>query len=180
MQMASSVPSDGSIAAFAAVYDGHGGWLTAAWLKANLLKYIRAEWQGGNAPTKCVNKAFREADKELLAPKGFMGMGERGTGGSKCGSTAATATVWRGPDGKAYLMAANVGDARVLLCRDGKSVQLTTDHVPDSEEERKRIESMNPNPKMPLVRCAHLDTLARSSFVPCAAVAMRIFVWSAM
>ena len=33
--------------------------------------------------------------------------------------------------GKQKLLAANVGDARVLLARKGKAVQLTTDHVPD-------------------------------------------------
>ena len=29
---------------------------------------------------------------------------------------------------------------------------MTVDHVPDSEDERKRIEFQNPNPNMPLVR----------------------------
>ncbi len=107
--------------------------------------------------------------------------------------------------GKDKLLTANVGDARVLLVRDGQVLQLTEDHVPDkyegqfclytfvlsiytpktfsvslhmhtsysvphppspshiapqspshiashSEEERNRIESTNPNRKMPLVR----------------------------
>ena len=49
------------------------------------------------------------------------------------------------------LVTANIGDARVLLIRDGKPEQLTVDHVPDVESERKRIERFNPNPKMPLV-----------------------------
>lgn len=50
------------------------------------------------------------------------------------------------------LLAANAGDARILLGRNGKGVQLSFDHVPDSEEERIRIERQNPNPNMPLVR----------------------------
>lgn len=58
--------------------------------------------------------------------------------------------------GQRYLVAANVGDARVLLSRGGVCEQLTVDHVPDDENERKRIESMNPNPKLPLVRCEPL------------------------
>ena len=49
------------------------------------------------------------------------------------------------------LVTANIGDARVLLIRNGKPEQLTVDHVPDVESERKRIERFNPNPKMPLV-----------------------------
>jgi protein phosphatase 1L len=49
------------------------------------------------------------------------------------------------------LVAANVGDARVVLCRGGQAVQLTVDHKPDVEAERKRIEAKNPTPKKPLV-----------------------------
>ncbi|KAF5827237.1 phosphatase 2C-like domain-containing protein [Dunaliella salina] len=49
--------------------------------------------------------------------------------------------------------AANVGDARVLLVKStGETVQLTVDHVPDDENERRRIQSFNPNPKLPLVQ----------------------------
>lgn len=55
-------------------------------------------------------------------------------------------------DGKTCLVTGNVGDARVVLVQGGTSYQLTTDHVPDSEDERLRIEAQNPNPKMPLVR----------------------------
>jgi hypothetical protein len=74
-----------------------------------------------------------QADRKLLAPKGgFLGgLGERGIGGSKCGATAAVALLYTGKDGGAKLLAANVGDARVLLNRGGKIVQLTEDHVPD-------------------------------------------------
>jgi protein phosphatase 1K len=52
------------------------------------------------------------------------------------------------------LVTANVGDARILLIKSPgqEPVQLTVDHVPDSEVERQRIERFNPNPKMPLVR----------------------------
>lgn len=39
-----------------------------------------------------------------------------------------------------------------MLRREGNALQLTTDHVPDSEDERVRIERLNPNPKLPLVR----------------------------
>jgi protein phosphatase 1L len=55
-------------------------------------------------------------------------------------------------DGTNRLLTANVGDSRVLLARSGEALQLTTDHVPDDEGERRRIELTNPNPKMPLVR----------------------------
>lgn len=74
-----------------------------------------------------------QADKALLAPKKgvFGGLGERGIGGSKCGATGAVAVVYKNPSGKANLLAANAGDARVVVARKGKAVQLTEDHVPD-------------------------------------------------
>jgi protein phosphatase 1L len=55
-------------------------------------------------------------------------------------------------DGTVKLLTANAGDSRVVISRGGEAVQLTTDHVPDDEEERERIEAQNPNPKLPLVR----------------------------
>eukprot|EP00892_Ulva_mutabilis_P009741 jgi/Ulvmu1/7139/UM034_0045.1 len=142
--------SDGKIGAYLAVYDGHGGVATSDWLQKNLYEVVTAQWNPSTAE-KSIDKAFREADSKLLAPGGWMGMGERGIGGSKCGSTAATACVYQTPEGP-KLLASNVGDARVLLSRGGTAMQLSTDHVPDDEEERKRIEKQNPNPRMPLVR----------------------------
>ena len=140
---------------FLGVYDGHGGSACASWLEANLKNAVEYYWDP-ESPEKGITKAFLEADKVLLAPKkGFLGQfGERGVGGSKCGSTAAIALVY--PDEKKKIkkvVAANVGDARVLLVRaTGQVEQLTVDHVPDNEDERKRIEKKNPNPDLPLVR----------------------------
>lgn len=54
------------------------------------------------------------------------------------------------------LLTSNIGDARIVLVRaGGEAVQLSVDHVPDREEERIRIESQNPNPKLPLVSVAY-------------------------
>jgi Protein phosphatase 2C len=57
---------------------------------------------------------------------GWMGMGERGVGGSKCGATAAAAVLYQKKDGATNLLAANVGDSRVLLIRGCEAIQLTT------------------------------------------------------
>ena len=74
-----------------------------------------------------------QADKALLAPKKgvFGGFGERGIGGSKCGATGAVAVLFQDASGKTNLLTANAGDARVVLARKGKALQLTEDHVPD-------------------------------------------------
>ena len=153
---------------YAGVFDGHGGSAVSEWLTENLESYLVRRWPlskggsgsggrgaGGSSATveAALTDAFLAADRKLLQPKaGFFGVGERGVGGSKCGSTAALVVLFPESDGSTSLAAANVGDARVVLCRSGKAVQLTTDHVPDSEDERLRIERMNPNPKLPLVR----------------------------
>jgi len=57
--------------------------------------------------------------------------GERGVGGSKCGATAANVMLYRGADGGMKLLAANVGDARTLLIRGGRAIDVSEEHVPD-------------------------------------------------
>jgi protein phosphatase 1K len=139
--------------AWAGVYDGHGGAATAEWLKSKLFSYVQDNWESGPAAESALADAYVAADKKLLSNGGgFMGLGERGVGGSKCGATAVNAVLYKADDGSTSLVTANVGDARIILVRDGKAVVLTEEHVPDMESERKRIERNNPNPKMPLVR----------------------------
>lgn len=141
----------GDIFAFAGVYDGHGGSAVAEWLQSNLSGVISPQW-GGSSPEADITEAYLQADSKLLVAKGFMGMGERGIGGSKCGATAANVLLFKGPDGSTQLLTSNVGDARILLIRNGEAVCLTEEHVPDKESERLRIEAQNPNPKLPMVR----------------------------
>jgi protein phosphatase 1L len=83
----------------------------------------------------------------------LQGMGARGIGGPKCGSTGLVCLVYpSAPGGPLSLLTANVGDARAVLVRAGEAQQLSYDHVPDDEGERVRIELRNPNKKKPLVR----------------------------
>eukprot|EP00891_Asterochloris_glomerata_P008745 jgi/Astpho2/8745/fgenesh1_pm.00128_%23_11_t len=145
---------EGQPFAYVGVFDGHGGVPTSDWLESNFSDFVDQHWDGPQRAVQSITEAFMQADKKLLAPKrGFLGgMGERGVGGSKCGATAAVALLYKDAQGRKQLLAANAGDARVVLARNGKAVQLTTDHVPDMEAERLRIERLNPNPKFPLVR----------------------------
>eukprot|EP00854_Cymbomonas_tetramitiformis_P009610 gene9610-11384_t len=137
--------------AYIGVYDGHGGFATADWCKEKLFDYVVENWTQ-EPPDRSTRLGFINADRELLDKRGFLGLGERGVGGSKCGSTAAVALVYKAK-GVATLLAAGAGDARVLVCENGKEpVQLTIDHVPDTESERLRIEAANPNLNMPIVQ----------------------------
>jgi protein phosphatase 1L len=143
-------------APYAAVFDGHGGFACAEWLAENLPRYVAKAWgeMGGAAAAEAaVAEAFLAADRRVLRAKaGLFGLGERGIGGAKCGSTAVAALVFEA-GGRRLLLTANTGDARAILARaKGVVAQLSVDHVPDSEAERARIEAKNPNPAMPLVR----------------------------
>ena len=134
------------------MFDGHGGFAVSEWLKQNLAGLIVEEWPKADFCLEALSQACLRADYDLIQPPpGFFGaFGERGVGGAKCGSTAVIATLFE-QGGKPTLATANVGDARILLVRDGKAVQLSVDHVPDDEAERKRIDRGNPNLRKSLV-----------------------------
>ncbi|GAQ80208.1 Serine/threonine phosphatases family 2C catalytic domain containing protein [Klebsormidium nitens] len=141
----------------AGVFDGHGGNAVANFLEKSFWPAYKGALKGkfGEkfALIRATKKTYLQLDEELTAaPKGlFGGMRERGLGGSKCGATAATVAVGTNAGCEKVLVAANVGDSRVLLVRNGEPLQLTVDHTPDREEERIRIELKNPNLKKPLV-----------------------------
>jgi len=64
---------------------------------------------------------------------------QHGTGeevGKDSGTTAIVALVY---NNKLYV--ANVGDSRCVLCRNGKSLDMSIDHKPEDEIEKKRIEA---------------------------------------
>lgn len=69
--------------------------------------------------------AYRRTDDEILET----------VVGSRGGSTAVTAILIN----REKLVVANVGDSRAILCRNGKTKQLTVDH--DPEKEKQQVES---------------------------------------
>lgn len=147
-----AVNSEGSEPSFFGVFDGHGGTAVAEMLKSSLWPIYKKKLAEPDL-IKATMAAYLEADQLALAqPKGLFGaLRERGLGGSRCGATAATVLLQTLQGGQKILVAANVGDARVVLSRGGQAIQLTIDHKPEVEEERKRIEAKNPFPKKPLV-----------------------------
>ena len=165
---------DGGSAAYLGVFDGHGGFATAQWLTQNMAAVLAGTFKQAAAakvrhdaealhilrlfcslPPQSIGAAFLEADKTLLAPQGFMGMGARGVGGPMCGSTGLVALVYEDT-----LLCANVGDARAVLVHGGAATQLSYDHVPEDEDERYRIELRNPNPKSACALRTRFEALA--------------------
>ncbi|XVF37065.1 hypothetical protein REPUB_Repub19eG0113400 [Reevesia pubescens] len=72
-------------------------------------------------------EAFKQTDDDYLNE-------EKGQQ-KDAGSTASTAVLLGD-----RLLVANVGDSRVVACRAGSAVPLSTDHKPDRSDERQRIE----------------------------------------
>lgn len=89
----------GQAFAFAGVYDGHGGSAVAEWLTNKFKAVVEQYWSARN-PEAALTEAYLQADKQLLsATNGFLGLGERGVGGSKCGATAVNVWLYDTPQG---------------------------------------------------------------------------------
>ncbi|WIA12002.1 hypothetical protein OEZ85_012083 [Tetradesmus obliquus] len=128
----------GSQLAYAGVFDGHGGSMTAAHAADSLHRLLQqhlhtAELQGhqGLSFSDCcqsaVSKAFLKADRE-------WGEVTRGRPFDGSGSTAVVALVH-----KRNLVVGNAGDSVAVLARGGAALRLTELHRPDSEPEAERV-----------------------------------------
>jgi len=117
---------------FFAVYDGHGGKEAAVYASENLHNVLAQNLAGVDMknPEKVLEimrKTFLEVDDKLKTAVP-----------SHHGCTAVV-TLVTGTGDNRYLYAANVGDARAVLCRDGKAIRLTEEHKAADEKEAKRI-----------------------------------------
>lgn len=114
-----------------AIYDGHGGRgavdFTAKTLHKNLAELLSSD--NAPAPPAALQQAYLLTDKQ---------MGE--TQIQFSGTTAISAFIRLEPtSGKRVLYVANAGDARAVLCRNGKAERLSYDHKGSDEAETKRI-----------------------------------------
>jgi serine/threonine protein phosphatase PrpC len=109
-----------------AVFDGHGGAECALYLKAhlhhNLIAELSDEISGlkesediNECLSNAITKAFEECDREFREA-------HKDTANT-CGATAVVVLILGNK-----LVCANVGDARALLCRNGKAIDLSIDH----------------------------------------------------
>jgi len=120
---------------FFAVYDGHGGKEAAIYSSENYHKILADELSKHpniltEQPEKVIEvlkKSYLEIDDKLKTAVP-----------SHHGCTAVTVIV-SGKHENRHLYAANVGDARAVLCRDGKAIRLTEEHKASEPVEAKRI-----------------------------------------
>ncbi|KAK7909354.1 hypothetical protein WMY93_014038 [Mugilogobius chulae] len=118
---------------FCAVFDGHGGSEAADFCCSFMERFIRAALEEDHDLEKVLRKAFSDTDRAL-----YTHLLHHHRGAHLSAGTTATVALLRGEE---ELAVGSVGDSRALLCRHGNARQLSTDHTPEREEERRRIES---------------------------------------
>lgn len=126
---------------FAGVFDGHGGAAVSKYSSETIYDKIHRnvlESSDSSVPSlavlvKSIGAAFEELDDEVLNVDDFQYQG----------STAVTVYVHEdSKTNERTIISANVGDSRAVLSHGCKAVDLTRDHKPDDEDEKKRILAM--------------------------------------
>ncbi len=128
---------------FAAVFDGHGGGCVSTYLSETLFEKISRHLKKkdeedssdhGSLPflAKKIRAAFLEVDEDVLNNDEFQYQG----------STAVAVWVHENEEKGRTVISANVGDSRAVLSHMGRAVELTRDHKPNDELEKKRILAM--------------------------------------
>jgi PAS domain S-box-containing protein len=110
--------------AFFGLYDGHGGAEAAEFAAAKLHLFLMKLLRDGNVSlTKAMEAAYLQTHEAM------------GSEIAKAGCTAVTVLLQKnGP--LRSLVAANAGDSRAVLVRDGGPLRLTKDHKPSDPEEK--------------------------------------------
>eukprot|EP01124_Arcella_intermedia_P018615 TRINITY_DN2564_c0_g1_i2.p1 TRINITY_DN2564_c0_g1~~TRINITY_DN2564_c0_g1_i2.p1 ORF type:complete len:447 (+),score=86.83 TRINITY_DN2564_c0_g1_i2:120-1460(+) len=111
---------------FVGVFDGHNGARCSKFLAKEVFPTWREAAQHG-LEDEIITRMFKDVDKKWLDMAAIEGW--------KDGSTGICAVLSHGE-----LVVANVGDSRAILCEDGKTLPLSTDHKPTSPKEAERIE----------------------------------------
>lgn len=126
------------------VFDGHAGNQASKWCGSHLHTVLEKKLLGDESEDvrEVLNDSFIYADQHVNSDLG---------GNSGC--TAAVGILrWEVPDSvpseqieleqhKRMLYTANVGDTRIVLCRNGHSVRLTYDHKASDILEMQRVEA---------------------------------------
>lgn len=122
--------TDDTYRSFFAVYDGHGGDVSAEYCHQHAHQNLVREAAFHVDPVAALYNAVIKTDDD------FCKACRRIKLQSSSGTTAIIAYVEND-----LLVVANVGDSRAVLCRNGKAVPVSIDHKPCRPDERQRIEA---------------------------------------
>lgn len=118
---------------FFSIFDGHGGKEVSAFLHDVLYKYFVDKRISYPMKREQVNEIFNHLQKILETKYSSFS--------DHTGSTCLLSVHYK-KDNNDYLNIANLGDCRMVLCRDNIGIPLTKDHKPMWPEEKYRIEKM--------------------------------------
>ncbi|CAM9316077.1 unnamed protein product [Choristocarpus tenellus] len=120
------------LTSFFGVYDGHGvGRATVDLVESRLDEVLAEELKtpGDDSMEQRIIRSFLRTDVDTKLANIVTS-----------GATAVTCLIKVEKDEKT-IHAANVGDSRAVLCRDGEAIRLTYDHKAEDEGEKKRLEA---------------------------------------
>jgi len=114
--------------AFFGVFDGHGGHRAAEFCAQQLHQIlIKENWE--KSPESALENGFQELDESWLNLATSNGYDD--------GTTALCCLIQEGT-----MFVANVGDSRAVLCHSEKAIEMSEDHKPIRQDEKKRIEAL--------------------------------------
>lgn len=116
---------------FFSVFDGHGGKEVSKYLSENLSQFFMDNRVMYPLSKKYVYDVYDHLQKTLKSSNFAY----------YSGSTALVAVHFK-YNGDDYLNVMNVGDCRIIICRDNFAMPLTKDHKPHWPEERSRIDNL--------------------------------------
>jgi len=135
-------------AALFAVFDGHGGSEVAKFCKEKLpVELLKLPEYKEKLYKEALKSGFLKMDEIILSewPKSLISYAPQGRpcfsdeGAYQEGAPGCTAVACLIKGGQYHI--ANAGDSRIVLCRSAKAIELSTDHKPELDGERERIES---------------------------------------
>ncbi|KAL4557145.1 hypothetical protein LXL04_035317 [Taraxacum kok-saghyz] len=139
---------------FFGVFDGHGGHHVSALCKENMHVIMEDELMRVKPTGDKLNRGEVEELWRTAIDRSFERMDEMALSLCQCnglenlkmcryhpqlslvGSTAVVSLLT-----DEFIIVANCGDSRAVLCHNGKAVPLSVDHKPDRDDERNRIEA---------------------------------------